>query len=136
MYDTRLTRMPYVIAMVESTADIQKCIFFAKTHNMRLSIRSSGHDYIGRSTADNSIQIYTKRMKKITINLNSARNAAGEITAETGNTWIDLYRKVQIYASMFLCHSFCGFLLDYKIGYACKGNTLFCPTSKPFPLSV
>lgn len=94
MYDTRLTRMPYVIAMVESTADIQKCIFFAKTHNMRLSIRSSGHDYIGRSTADNSIQIYTKRMKKITINLNSTRNAAGEITAETGNTWIDLYRKV------------------------------------------
>ena len=95
MYDTRLTRFPYLIAMVENTADIQKSVLFAKKHNMKLSIRSSGHDYIGRSTADMSLQIYTMRMKGRQVNLNSTRNPAGEITAETGNTWIDLYREVK-----------------------------------------
>ena len=88
MYDTRLTRFPYIIAMVETTE------ISAKQHNKRLSIRSSGHDYIGRSTADMSLQIYVKRMK---VNLNSTRKPAGEITAETGNTWIDLYKEVDKY---------------------------------------
>lgn len=97
MYDTRLTRFPYLIAMVESVSDVQKSIQFAKEHNMRLTVRSSGHDYIGRSTADMSLQINTKRMKGIKVNLNSTRNPAGEITAETGNTWIDLYEEVRIY---------------------------------------
>ena len=80
--------------MVESNEDVQRCILFAKKHNMRLSIKSSGHDYLGRSTADMSLQINLSRMKYLKVNLNSSRSAAGEITAETGNTWIDLYKEV------------------------------------------
>ena len=101
MYDTRLTRFPYIIAMVETTADIQKCVLFAKKHNMKLTIRSSGHDYIGRSTADLSLQIYTMRMKGRQVTLTSNRSHAGEITAETGNTWIDLYREVLLSGRLF-----------------------------------
>ena len=96
MYDTRLTRFPYLIAMVESTEDVQRSVLFARGHNMKLSVRGTGHDYIGRSTADMSLQINLSRMRGRKVNLNSTRSDAGEITAEAGNTWVDMYREVII----------------------------------------
>ena len=94
MYNTRVTKYPYVMVFVESTSDVQKAILFARQHNLKISIKSSGHDYIGRSTADMSLQIITKRMKRRTVNISSSRNADGEIIAETGNTWIEVYKEV------------------------------------------
>ena len=91
-----MTRFPYLVVMVESKEDVQRCVLFAKSHKMKLTIRSSGHDYIGRSTADMSLQINFARMKKIEINLNSSQNAAGELTAEPGNAWLDVYKEVWI----------------------------------------
>ena len=82
------------MVFVESTSDVQKAILFARQHNLKISIKSSGHDYIGRSTADMSLQIITKRMKRRTVNISSSRNADGEIIAETGNTWIEVYEEV------------------------------------------
>lgn len=37
----------------------------AKKHNVRLIVKSSGHDYIGRSVAPNSLSIWTHHMKDI-----------------------------------------------------------------------
>jgi len=36
---------------------------FARTHNLRLAIKSSGHDYLGRSTAKNSLLISTHNLR-------------------------------------------------------------------------
>ena len=58
-------------------------------------IRSSGHSYIGRSTHDGSIVINLANMKGKKFNLNSIRNQAGEVTLESGNTWIDVYEEVR-----------------------------------------
>ena len=58
-------------------------------------IRSSGHSYIGRSTHDGSIVINLAKMKGKKFNLNSIRNQAGEVTLESGNTWIDVYEAVR-----------------------------------------
>ena len=94
LYNTRETRSPYLMVFVESTSDVQKAVLFAKQHNLKISVKSSGHDYIGRSTADMSLQIITKRMKGRTVNLSSSRHIDGEITAQTGNTWIEVYTEV------------------------------------------
>lgn len=94
MYNTRVTKYPYLMVFVESTPDVRKAVLFARRHNLQISVKSSGHDYIGRSTADLSLQIITKRMKGRQVNLNSSRNLEGEITVETGNTWIEVYREV------------------------------------------
>lgn len=38
---------------------------FARTHNLRLAIKASGHDYLGRSTAKNSLLISTHKFQNI-----------------------------------------------------------------------
>jgi FAD/FMN-containing dehydrogenase len=37
--------------------------FPARNHNIRLIVKSSGHDYIGRSSAPNSLSIWTHHLK-------------------------------------------------------------------------
>ena len=101
MYNTRVTKYPYLMVFVESTADVRNAVLFARKHNLKITVKSSGHDYIGRSTGDMSFQIITSRMKGKHVNLNSSRSVAGEITAETGNMWIEVYREVS-YASLNL----------------------------------
>ncbi|KAL3458787.1 hypothetical protein BJX64DRAFT_211459 [Aspergillus heterothallicus] len=48
-----------------SAADIQESVRFAKKHNLRLAIKNSGHCYLGRSAAPDSLQIQTNGMKAI-----------------------------------------------------------------------
>ncbi|RYP10771.1 hypothetical protein DL764_000467 [Monosporascus ibericus] len=54
-------------AIVRSEHHIQEAVRFARRHNLRLVIKNSGHDYLGRSTAPHSLQILTKGMKRIHI---------------------------------------------------------------------
>ena len=39
---------------------------FAQVHNLRVAIKSSGHDYLGRSTAKNSLLLWTAYFQDIT----------------------------------------------------------------------
>ncbi|KAL1606351.1 hypothetical protein SLS60_003753 [Paraconiothyrium brasiliense] len=43
--------------------DVQKTLNFVRAHDIRLSIKNSGHDYFGRSNAANSLAIWTRNMK-------------------------------------------------------------------------
>jgi hypothetical protein len=92
--ETIYTKFPFAIAEVKNVADIQKCILFARKHNLLVSVKTSGHDFIGRSTAHGSLMIYVGSMNATKVNLSSTRNAAGEITLESGNTWINVYNEV------------------------------------------
>jgi hypothetical protein len=47
-------------------ADVQKTIVFAASKNIRLVIRNTGHDYLGRSTGAGSLAVWTHRLKDIT----------------------------------------------------------------------
>lgn len=48
-----------------STADFQAAIRFVKDHNIRLVIRNTGHDYLGKSTGAHSLSVWTHYMKSI-----------------------------------------------------------------------
>lgn len=58
-------RISLYSAIVNSASQIQHAVQFAKRHNIRLVIKNSGHDFLGRSTAPDSLQISTNRMKDI-----------------------------------------------------------------------
>ena len=94
MINTRVTKYPYVIIMAETINDVINAVKFANKFNVRLSIRSSGHDYIGRSTGDGTVQINLSKMQDLKFNLNSSRHAAGEVKAQSGNQWIRVYEEV------------------------------------------
>lgn len=46
-------------------SDIQNAITFAKANNIRLVIRNTGHDYLGKSTGAGAIGIWTHHLKDI-----------------------------------------------------------------------
>ncbi|GIK03828.1 hypothetical protein Aspvir_007903 [Aspergillus viridinutans] len=56
-------RISLYSAVVQNTRHIQEAVRFAKRHTIRLAIKNSGHDFLGRSAAPNSLQILTNRMK-------------------------------------------------------------------------
>ncbi|KAI1338181.1 FAD binding domain-containing protein [Xylariaceae sp. FL0016] len=48
-----------------TTTDIQAGIAFVEEHNIRLVIRNSGHDYLGKSTGAHALAIWTHYMKSL-----------------------------------------------------------------------
>lgn len=50
---------------MESVQQVQQVVRFAAIHHLRLSIRNTGHDLAGRSSAPGSLQIHTAGLKGI-----------------------------------------------------------------------
>ena len=69
-------------------------LLFAKKYNLMVVIRSSGHSFIGRSGHDGGIVINLAKMKGLKFDLNSIRSQAGEVTVQSGNLWLDVYKAV------------------------------------------
>lgn len=51
--------------MAESTVHVQQAVRFARTHNLRLIIRNTGHDTSGRSSGADALQIFTQNLDDI-----------------------------------------------------------------------
>ncbi|KAL5020890.1 hypothetical protein ScPMuIL_000045 [Solemya velum] len=94
MKNARTTKYPTLMVLVKTTEDVQKSIRFARTHDIRITIQSSGHDFIGRSTDDFSLQINMAEMKDVAVDLSSARHSDGEITVGSGCSWKEIYQEV------------------------------------------
>ncbi|KAL8698041.1 MAG: hypothetical protein Q9201_006788 [Fulgogasparrea decipioides] len=54
----------YAISVVDPS-DISRGIAFATNHNIRLVIRNTGHDYLGKSTGAGSLAIWTHHLKSL-----------------------------------------------------------------------
>ncbi|KAF8888645.1 FAD-binding domain-containing protein [Infundibulicybe gibba] len=57
--------VPLFAVLAESSSDIQKGVDFARANNLRLAVKASGHDFLGRSTAKNSLLISTHKLQSI-----------------------------------------------------------------------
>ena len=95
-------RIALYSAAVESVEHIQKSVFFAKSKRLRISIRNTGHDYGGRSSAPGSFQILTSGLKGIKYTssfspatpyhtMDSARYAGPAVTIGAGVLTGELY---------------------------------------------
>lgn len=90
----------YAIA-ARGTADVVAGVNFARTHNLRLVVKGTGHSYQGTSNCADSLLIWTRAMKAITLHdafvpAGGAGKAAPQhaVTSESGAVWIDLYHAV------------------------------------------
>ncbi len=50
-----------------SAADVQTAVDFARIHHLRLAVKGTGHDYLGRSNAPGSLLVWTHAMREITV---------------------------------------------------------------------
>ncbi|XP_076083871.1 uncharacterized protein LOC143054716 [Mytilus galloprovincialis] len=96
MKNLRVTKYPAMIAVVKDAAEIQECLYWARSKSMHIVVQSSGHDFQGRSTADGAFMIYLGNMTEISIKLNSTRKDCpyGEIVLGSGNQWQTVYKEL------------------------------------------
>ena len=88
-------RNPIVHVVCKNVEDIQKAVRFAKQHNLRVTIKSTGSEVWGRSSAQSSFSINLMEMKYMSVNPDpTPRSEHGEVTVETGVTTRVLYEEV------------------------------------------
>ncbi|KAI0370333.1 FAD-binding domain-containing protein [Pilatotrama ljubarskyi] len=78
--------------------DIQAGVKFAAKHDLRLAVKNTGHDYLGRSDARGSFVIWTHHLKNITVSPSFRPTGApsneayeGAMTFGAGVQWHEAY---------------------------------------------
>jgi len=88
---------PYAVA-AEKPEDIAAAVHFARKNRVRLVVKGTGHDYLGRSCAPDSLLVWTHRMRKVTVHdkflaLGAPAGTSPQqaITVEAGVRWLEAY---------------------------------------------
>lgn len=88
---------PSVYAVEATDAhDVATAVNFAREHNLRVVIKGTGHDYLGRSNAPNSLLIWTHRMRTITydeafVPEGCSIKGVPALTIGAGTRWLEAY---------------------------------------------
>ncbi|GAA5864150.1 hypothetical protein JCM1840_000717 [Sporobolomyces johnsonii] len=90
-------RTPAYVVEAESAEDVAKAVNFSREHKLRLRIKNTGHDYLGRSSDVGSFTIWTHHLKSIRYDPAFVPEGAPEgtephaaILAGAGNTVYDM----------------------------------------------
>jgi FAD/FMN-containing dehydrogenase len=92
----------YAVA-AESPKDIVAAVRFAAAHRLRVAIRGTGHDYLGRSNAPDSLLIWTHKLRKVAVSdafvprgCPATQPALPAVTVEAGTRWLEAYQEVTV----------------------------------------
>ena len=77
--------VPPVGVDARSESDVQAAVNFAKKHNLKLVVKNTGHDFLGRSTARGGFLIWTHHMKQTVYNSTFVPNGAPATPENTFN---------------------------------------------------
>ena len=87
----------------KDASDVIAAVNFARVHRLRLVIKGTGHDYLGRSSAPDSLLVWTHEMRNVTSNdnfvpvgCNSEDSGVPAVTVEAGTRWIEAYQEVTV----------------------------------------
>ncbi|KAJ7266450.1 FAD-binding domain-containing protein [Mycena haematopus] len=88
--------VPIYAVEAETVADVQAAVIFSQTQNVRLAVKSSGHDYSGRSTAPGSLLIHMAKFTDIVFSnafVVGGQNLGPAVTVGPGVHLQDLYQQ-------------------------------------------
>ncbi|KAH7921107.1 FAD-binding domain-containing protein [Leucogyrophana mollusca] len=100
--------VPVIGVDARSVSDVQAAVKFAASHNLRVAIKNTGHDFTGRSAARNSFMIWTHHLNNITLNPTFVPEGApametyDAITIGSGVIWNDAYNAVAAQGRMLI----------------------------------
>ncbi|EGX94176.1 FAD/FMN-containing isoamyl alcohol oxidase MreA-like, putative [Cordyceps militaris CM01] len=96
----RQGRIPLFSVVAETAQHIQEAVRFAATHNVRLAIKNTGHCFLGRSSAPESLQIATYKMNKMDFvdkfvpeGAHSKTSMGSAVTLGAGVVLMDIYAE-------------------------------------------
>src|SRR5689334_9486743 len=86
---------------VRTAADVVAAVNFAREHHLRVVVKGTGHDYLGRSNAPDSVLVWTHAMRKITMHdafVPRGCSSAGvpAVSVEAGTRWGEAYQEVTV----------------------------------------
>ncbi|KAF9965083.1 hypothetical protein BGZ70_005430 [Mortierella alpina] len=92
--------VPVYTVNATSVRDIRRAVRFASKHHIRLAVRNTGHDFLGRSTAASSLSIWVFYNKRIDFDDAFVPEGAedddvagtGAIILGAGVTWAEAYK--------------------------------------------
>ena len=89
---------PYAVKAT-STKDIVEAVNFAREHKIKLVIKGTGHDYLGRNCAPDSLLVWTHEMRDIKMHEAFVPTGAPQgtapvyaMTVEAGTRWLEAYQ--------------------------------------------
>ena len=94
------TAAPSAYAVVaRRAADVVAAVGFARKHRLRLVVKGTGHDYLGRSSAPDSLLVWTHEMRDITVHesfVAQGCDAKGipAVSVGAGTRWLEAYQTV------------------------------------------
>ena len=94
---------PSAYAVVAAdAADVAASVNFARSHGIRLVIKGTGHDYLGRSNAPDSLLVWTHNMRRISMydafvpTGCPMTTASRAVSLEAGTRWLEAYQEVTV----------------------------------------
>ena len=75
--------VPQIGVDARSESDVQAAVNFAKQHNLKLVVKGTGHDFLGRSTARGGFLLWTHHMKQTVHNPTFVPDGAPATTENT-----------------------------------------------------
>ncbi|KAM5350689.1 hypothetical protein ACJ41O_007194 [Fusarium nematophilum] len=97
--DCTLGGYPEYVVKATNVAQIQLAVNFARTLNIRLVVKNTGHDFIGRSLGSGSLSIWTNKLKGIRYytNYKSASYSGPAMKVGAGIIGHELYEAADKY---------------------------------------
>ena len=89
VWNGMIDKRPALIAQCSSAADVAACVCFARTHDLRTSVRGGGHNFAGKAVIDGGFMIDLAPMKGIHVDAKERQARAqtglklGEFDRET-----------------------------------------------------
>ncbi|KAJ7238142.1 FAD-binding domain-containing protein [Mycena haematopus] len=90
--------VPIYAVEAETVADVQAAVIFSRTQNLRVAVKSSGHDYLGRSTAPGSLLIHMAKFKDVVFSdafVVGGQNLGPAVTVGPGVHLQDIYQQTK-----------------------------------------
>lgn len=111
----RQGRVPFYSVVAQTAQHVQQAVRFAAAHNIRLAIKNTGHCFLGRSSAPESLRIATYQMNSIDFaddfvpqGACNNKSSGPAVTIGAGVVLMDLYNalaKNQRSAAIGLSHT-------------------------------
>jgi len=88
--------------VADDAADIVAAVNFARQRGLRLVIKGTGHDYLGRSNGPDSLLVWTHKMRRVSTHDAfvprgcPATTGSPAATLEAGTRWLEAYQEVTV----------------------------------------
>jgi FAD/FMN-containing dehydrogenase len=84
----------------ETPEDVAAAVDFARRHRLKVVIKGTGHDYLGRSNAPDSLLIWTHPMRQIVAHENFIPQGCSQgvpaVSLGAGTRWLEAYQEVTL----------------------------------------